>query len=508
MAMLFGIANFERVGINDVYRYHWQPLAYEALVPFARGLGSGFDLMFVGNIAGALGLTALIAVVARILAPVPRALVLASLLVLCVPELMTTTLYFNSTALALPFFSGALWALHVATQPVVRWPVAALAGALTAAACLLRLDFAVALSFVLALAVVWGGQRWRVVVVAWGLGGAFVALLFLVWRPEFPAGALAIFGKYQAGETPITALYRFRVLVLTLGPALMVYSLVFWGRSRLMRFGRGLGHVVPLGSNLWLALALVPGLLPLGNLYSGKYLVPFLACFLVYAAGLLAQAYRQCRHDRSAWGACMSTPVSVAMAVVMLSMVVGIPSVSLSSPPTWSRVLADPLRAGTHDGERYVGAYLLGAQSIRNGAHRADYMVLFRELAAVVNSCSRDVIVIMPARTLFANRWAWAFLPLYLQREGWRLDALEMLVRAHLAKAGAGHSVAIYGAGRVPSAPVGAVVLDFADVGDVSDADYWKAALLWVRSISQVNHGGTPEGCSGLQALLPPVVAK
>ena len=53
VAMLFGIANFERVGINDVYRYHWQPLVYEALVPFARGLRSGFDIMFVGNIAGA-----------------------------------------------------------------------------------------------------------------------------------------------------------------------------------------------------------------------------------------------------------------------------------------------------------------------------------------------------------------------------------------------------------------------------------------------------------------------
>ena len=108
--LLFGIASLDLVGRDGVYRYAWQPLSYEALAPLARRLANPFDLSYLANALGVAGLVLLVALAARLLRGRPGPRLTAAVLVASVPELWITALYFHTTALALPFFVGALWA--------------------------------------------------------------------------------------------------------------------------------------------------------------------------------------------------------------------------------------------------------------------------------------------------------------------------------------------------------------------------------------------------------------
>ena len=495
VVMLFGIGNFDRVGPLDVYRYPWQPLAYELLALLARGLDSAFALMPIGNLAGVAGLVLLLALLARVLEGIPRAVGVAALLTLCVPELMTTALYFNSTALALPFFTGSLLVLNGVPRAPRPWPAAVAAGALASCACLVRLDFAAALPFAMAMACLWGGPRWRAALTAWCIGSATAALLFLAWKPGLPGAALAILNNYQAGEFADPGHYLLRTLVATRGPAIVVVVLLAMGYRRLRRRSGSAPGLRPGRSLALAALSLAPTLAPLPHLYSGKYLVPFLACALVLVAHAFAQAWHAASADERAWRDTMARPVQFSWLLLLATLVVGVPATAGSVGSMLTSAFARPRQIGTHDGPRSLGAYLAAARAIRHGQDRPPYVAFYGELAALVDACGSDVAVVMPSGPPYAvDAWSWSFLPVYLQQRGWHLEDFAMLQRARLGQPRSGRSATVNDARHAPPPAAGRVVLDLREVP--ASENYWVAALAWVQSARTPGADGVPRACA------------
>jgi len=445
LASMFGISYLDRVGRDQVYRYAWQPLAYEGLHALGRVGVRFLHLTYVANIAGMLGLSLLMALLLRSLGPqTPRAPLVALLLVLAAPELWITALYFNSTALALPVFVASLLALQHAQRSGGMGSVA-LSGGLFGLSCLLRMDFAAAGLFVLLM--VWWARHGRGprAALAWLAGAAGAPLLMLLARPDLVSTMVGIVRGFEAGQQAWGVAQSAKVLVLTLGPAIVMLPLLwFWkpdatatrGQPRLSR-----------AACLALGLSLLPMLAPLKNLYSGKYLVPLLCCVLWLVAQALGRRFAT-TPGPGLWRWRWRT--NGAMAVLGLSLVVtAIPGPAAAGEGVWMR-LFKPKPAFTHDGARSAGGYLQLASWFRTPEQRPPYMQVYLRLIDLVQACPGNVVVLFPAdRKRYVNDpWTWGWLPLHLASEGWQLERYEPVEEVTLTAPGGGRSVRMLSAAR------------------------------------------------------------
>lgn len=481
LAFLFGIDNLALVGRDHVYRYHWQPLAYDLLSPLARFLQSPLQLMHLGTAFAATGSILLLVLLKRLLQPMPFALGSALILVLVVPELFVTSLYFNTTALALPFFTGCLLMLrHAGSAPMA---LGALAGALMAAACLFRLDFAACVPFTVLCLMRWNPRHGLQVLWPAVLGGIAVAGTFLIWQPSFVSSALSILGTFSDGEFPITMVGRLKIIVVTFGPALLILPL--WLRHlRKLHQARAPQTPPQFPGPLWLLVSLLPTLVPLNNLYSGKYLVPFIVCLLVVLADAGGRAYSTLAAPAGEHRIRGQRWVRWSAGILLLSLLIGVPdSAALRQSPLLAFV-QQPWRVGSHDGPRTAGAYLAYANWVRNFERRQDNVVMFRQLAEVIDGCGRNTTVAMSSLPKYGrNEWSWGFLPLYLEDRGWTLASYTPAQTARLVHRSSGRTVTIWRHDLVPaSAPADTFMVDFDDVLPLEGEDFWVKSRRWVES--------------------------
>jgi hypothetical protein len=335
-----------------------------------------------------------------------------------VPELWITTLYFNTTALGLPFLTGAL--LLLAAPPGAlsawRWRSAA-AGAAVAVAGLLRLDFAVSVP---ALALIAGlrapAQHVRCAlgfVAVWGA----LAVAGLTWLGVSP-GAVAVIARSLDGA-PQTQWQSAMVLgaaILPLAIASPAVAVLLWRA--------GWPHL-PIASWALIGLAAVPALSPMAALYSAKYLVPAFCLGLVAVAGWMAGSPRRAP---SPGALALTAPASVAVAALVL-LVVGLerqPSTGLLS------LSRTPLMHWTHDGPRPFGAYMTLLRQLRAGTPRPGYITFNRALAGWIERAPADAVVVLvnprrdpswAAEDALLNAWTWGWPAAYLESAGWVLEA-------------------------------------------------------------------------------------
>ena len=180
---------------DTLYRYPWQPLSIRAAHWLTRHGVPALSLTYLPNILGAIGIVALAETLAVILGT-STGVWIAYGLVLAIPELWITILYFNTTALGLPFFCGAflLLAPAVRNEKAWFWRVA-LAAILYAVSCLFRLDFATAsLALLLIVYALTPVRKW------------FAVLLFM-----FVSGTVGLAGLLYLGAGPAEILRTFRL---------------------------------------------------------------------------------------------------------------------------------------------------------------------------------------------------------------------------------------------------------------------------------------------------------
>jgi hypothetical protein len=481
LAMLFGMDQFGALGRAGVYRYHWQPLSYELVAALHPLFGRPFSQTYVAQAFGGAGLALLYLLLTRLFSHLPHARGLALVMTLCVPELWVTTLYFNTSALALPFVTGSLLALQwacAAGAPVGR---AVLAGMLMAAGCLFRLDFLALVPAVLVLPWWWAEQARMQRLLGFVAGGLAVAGAFLAWQPHFITDAATILQRYGEGEFSVTLAYRLKILLFALGPALLIYPLLWW-TSRPREAGRGPGW--PPRAGLLFGAALIPTLAPLNNLYSGKYLLPFFLGLTVLMAQLVARNFGKLKgvspqrlaHTRLQTGAALAAGLLVVLALV------GIPAPEALKSRPLTAWFVEPMAVGTHDGARPAGAYLGFLHQLRQFELPQNSVRFYKELSDVVNLCRSDATVLMsPVAKYGQNEWSWGWLPLYLMQQGWQLREYQAGRQALLEQPASARRVRILASGQ-HVLEASSARLDLAGVGLREDYMFWSDALRWIRN--------------------------
>jgi len=471
--LLFGIASLDLVGRDGVYRYAWQPLSYEALAPLARRLANPFDLSYLANALGVAGLVLLVALAARLLRGRPGPRLTAAVLVASVPELWITALYFNTTALALPFFVGALWAwLRPGAEAGSRGPSGlrdAGAGALFATACLLRVDFLATAPFLLAAAWLERG-RWLRRAARFVAGGCVPLALLLAARPELLEQASGLVRLFGTESHVWSARQSCDVLLATVGPAWLAWPLLlFAARAPLRRLPRADAAV--------LALSLLPAGAALPHLYSGKYLVPLFAC-AVAALGVAVRAGGRVA-DAPAAGGRHRPPRALlaATAVTLASLAVGVPGWAPGARTAWERALRGPRTVFTHDGDRTLGAYWVLARRLREPYAREAYVGFYAHVAEEIDRCPAVEVVVHPPLqgSEFMNPWYLGLLVGHLERLHWRPVRWAPGRVVELTGPGGRRLRLVEAAG---AAPPDALRLD--RIAAAPDVDFWSAGFAWL----------------------------
>lgn len=400
--LIYGISHLEALGRPAVYRYAWQPLSYELLATWsARGLVAP-HLAVIGNATGAFGVALLAWLCARLLGGGLLAVTAAILTVISVSEFWVGTLYFNTTALGLPFFVAALLLASVRVQAAGSTPLLLSAGAMFALACLTRLDYLVAGPFALWF-VMANHSPWRRPLASFAAAAATVLVLALLMQPDWPVDLWRIFRLYGSEHFEWTPREAVKVLLAAILPAVIVWPLLFFGRR---------ASISRHGPSVWLLLlTLLPLAAPASKLYSGKYLVPMLVCLVVllcYSMGLrrlLATA-----HVTSRWRVCL------AVLLMAISVFVGVPNRHVNAATSSGK--AEPLQIRSHDGIRTLGAYawLVGRFAAVPLFDRE--LELMRLTALEAARCSGDQTIVMPK-----DAWQRGLLMAAFTIEGWHLVA-------------------------------------------------------------------------------------
>jgi hypothetical protein len=323
-------------GLLLIYRYAWQPLAYEVGALVWRLFGTPTAVFVSAGVTGAVALAILL------LATLKEAegrLWIALVALLAVPELWYTALYYNSTVIGFPL--EALAILLLAHDSCRR--SAAIAGIAMGLAILMRMDFVLVCPLLAVLA--W--WRTRDLLRPGVLAGAVVAVLaagfLLGWlqpaeiaRIQHASAAEIAARAHQPGWDWHLKLGVFTILLSPIGWLLLAIGVP----AALLATWRARGAA----ALLW-PVAALPALYPLLSLTSPKYAVPLLGLAPLIFVHAQDAAGRLFRYATPAIAVLLTVPIFVSISLYGYAPFVE-PALLATRP------------VGTHDGARAYGGYL------------------------------------------------------------------------------------------------------------------------------------------------------
>ncbi len=362
-------------GALSIYRYAWQPLSYELGAALYRVTHWPDALFLLAPASAAVSLSLVLLMLWR--DRKPAKLVASLVVMLAIPELWYSGLYFNSTVLGLPFALGALWLLR--TRLSVS--AAMLAGGLAGIAILMRLDFILACP---ALAVTaWSADRsfQRPFVLAAGVVTILITAALIGWLE--PAHILQTY-RESAGEIAAKSAdpgwdLRTKLLVASVALSPFGWGLVLLGGPGVMLRAFRRDHVLFLA---W-AAAVAALALPVRGLLSVKYIIPL----LMFAPFFLAAALTSIEPWTPKGLAGSLLPVATAASCLLL-----IFSFNLSGTAPYVRIgLHAARQVGTHDGLRSFGGYLWQVAAVDRYAPRVES--LLAEFPDTESACEKAAVI-------------------------------------------------------------------------------------------------------------------
>jgi len=418
LAIIEGATPFDLKPRDSLYLFAWQPLSYF----LAHGLTQmglvPLSLTYLSNIFGGAGLVLLAETLRRILR-MPGRTWLAYALVLAVPELWITILYFNTTALGLPFFCGSLLLLCLETRDARAsiWNISA-AAVLYALACAFRLDFAAASLALLLIVFCRAPSRKWLSVAVFMLVAAASGLTILTSLQVDPSALLQILKGYETH--PWRAWQSAVVFALAILPLILISPFLL---GEIMRRPRPRQPIM-----FWPAVALcaLPMLYPLISLYSAKYLIPAFCAGLVGLAFLLRELPARSPSAAQTSGPGFTRVTVWGIGIVLLA------SYTLGLQVHKRRIVGVSWTSSlfsTHDGGRPYGGYLAFLGMVRDTEQRWPYFMLNRKLADWFMRSPGDAVAILydagsdaGGVTMLVDDWSWGWPTLYLYNHGWVLD--------------------------------------------------------------------------------------
>lgn len=391
-------------GELEVYRYAWQPLSYELGAAVYRATHWPDAVFLLAPFGAAVSLWLILLMLWR--DRKPTALIASLVVLLAVPELWYSGLYFNSTVLGLPFALGALWLLRSRSSI----STAMLAGCLAGIAILMRLDFILTCP---ALAVTaWSADRSlvRPVVLALGVATVLAAAALIGWIE--PTQILLIY-RESAGEIAAKSAdpgWDLRTKLLVASVAL---SPLGWGVLLL-----GAPNVIlrtqksdPLLFFAWVA-AVAAFAVPLRGLLSVKYLIPL----LMFAPLFLAAAWSTIEGQAPKRLRGLPLPAAVTAAGLL-----AIFSLNFSGASPYVHIGLRPTReVVTHDGPRSYGGYLWQMATVDRYAPRLDAQLAADCIISKLKGRGQDIVVVGRESAMLPGGIGWRHVQLALERAGYR----------------------------------------------------------------------------------------
>jgi hypothetical protein len=375
-------------GAIDVYRYSWQPLGYWIGVAVYKLTGSPTAIFMLAPLAGTISLTLLVAYMSKAASQRHGILCYLAILIL-IPELWFSGLYYNTSIIAMPLVVFA--ALLLYENP--SFAQILLAGVLVGLAVLIRLDFVLACPM---FAVILWHQR-RSLKLTFLLAFAVCSVLALALVIQLVTLEQVV-ADYQRAHTEMVergqsggwnlytkawvtmmALHPAGWLLLIVGGPLTVRQ--FWRKDPSLTIIYGVAAVLLL--------------YPLPNLLSVKYLLPlmiFLPVFFVHClehlSSLLADRYQR-----------FAEIGMVAIAIIALT----VSFEPQSHVPFIRVVLSSARQVGTHDGNRSFGAYLIQMFRVDRMVEVNDYQRTAEELLQFMQKSTGPDVLIAGFDSYFLN---------------------------------------------------------------------------------------------------------
>lgn len=331
-------------GLNgrlELYRYDWQPLSYLLGAFLFRVFGDTAAIFALAPLAAATAITVLFLAVSRYInASIPIFLVI----LVTVPEVAFSGLYYNSSIIAYLLATVALAAIVLGQGT----PALVLSSVFLALAILFRLDFVLILPALLSV-VLFRRGRLSSCVIYLGIVVGIIALAFMSevirWDPfwdTYLKSVAEIKEKQDAGGWD-----RYTKTMIA-SVAISPLGLLFY------LFGTGfLLTVSPTKLRVaacCIGLCLLPSLYVVKDLLSVKYLLPLMV-FLPFLAAKVFQSLRTHLSPRN-WKAAYGGLLALTMGLLLAS------AEPVKRAPYINVTVLTPRQIVTHDGPRSWGAYI------------------------------------------------------------------------------------------------------------------------------------------------------
>jgi hypothetical protein len=389
-----------------IYRYGWQPLSYELGAGIFRLTNSPTAIFLLAPIAGATSFALLLSIIWHDRSSITP--LLTSLVVLlAIPELYFSALYFNSTILGLPLALASLAILR--TEP--RRILSVFAGLLAGASILMRFDFILVCPALAVVAWQQDGSRTRPTMFTVGvlasLAFAFTAGIF------DPKEILQIYRDSTAEMAAMAYLpgwdqrRQFEVLSVMLSPIGWLI-IIIGGPIAIYHALRENAQI----TIIW-GIATVLLLLPFRNLLSVKYALPtaiFLCLFLVKSfSAIEIHLLGRLRP----WLLRLAALGTITLLFVSFSVYGNKPFVRIET------LASRPVP--THDGFRSYGGYVWQIATIDRYASRSDEQLAADEIRKeFLNTSGPDILLVGDENYFSHGSIAWRHLQLELERAGIR----------------------------------------------------------------------------------------
>jgi hypothetical protein len=386
-----------------IYRYGWQPLAYEVGAAVFGITRTPSTIFLLAPIAGAVSLTLLLLTAwddKRSWSGLGKALIA----LLAIPELWFSGLYFNSTVLGLPFACAAMLLLRWSAGPASFLP-----GFLLGIATLMRLDFGLTVGVFSLLA--WKQNRSLREVLLFNcavfatVGVSYFAGLF---NPReildiYAASTREMADKAQSpGWDLRTKLGVLSVLVSPLGWVILILG----GPVAALRCYRE-GKIASLA---WV-VAIAPVCLSLPNLLSVKYALPLLMFFPAILVECLSSTERAVSAPLWKWPLFISGAATVGLLFFSASFYGRPPYLVLETRPS--------REVGTHDGTRSYGGYFWQMLAVERGAEPTPHQEFAQKVLGELREVNGPDIVVAGDENFFNPGGAgWRDLQLSLEADG------------------------------------------------------------------------------------------
>jgi hypothetical protein len=392
-------------GDISIYRYSWQPLAYWIAAGVFRLTDSPTAIFLLAPLAATITLVLLVVYMAKAAKNQHGMSFYVAILIL-MPELWFSGLYYNSSIIAMPLAVTAVLLLYKCSHPYR----ALVAGICAGLAILIRLDF-ILICPMLAVIAWQGGKSLKApILLAITVSATLVVALTLNLitinevATAYSRAHAEILARSQDGgwnrytKTWVTLMALHPAGWLLLAGGGVLTGIAFWRKSVFL--------------TLAYAIALIPLLYPIFDLLSVKYLLPlmvFLPVFLLHAVEQV-ETLLSVPHRRF-----------VESGIVLMSIFALFVSVEpQSKSPLFIRVaVSDTRQVGTHDGTRSFGAYFIQMMNVYRTAPMNDRLLAARELLEYMQRPEGKNVLFVGDESFHGNgAVGWRYFQLLAEREG------------------------------------------------------------------------------------------